>query len=47
MRMDEKKLDKGTACAIAIIVFGFLATVAMNLWMTWRLFRLFEVLLSD
>lgn len=44
MRMDEKKLDKGTVCVIAIIVFGFLATVAMNLWMTCHLF---EVLLSD
>ena len=42
--MDEKKLDKGTVCVIAIIVFGFLANVAINLWMTCHLF---EVLLSD
>jgi len=42
--MDEKKLDNGTVCVIAIIVFGFLANVAINLWMTCHLF---EVLLSD
>ena len=47
MKMDnEKKESAIVGCATIAIVFGFLATVATNLWLTWRICRAVEAILA-
>lgn len=43
---DKKKESVIVGCATIAIVFGFLATVATNLWLTWRIFRAVEAILA-
>ena len=43
---NEKKESAIVGCATIAIVFGFLATVATNLWLTWRIWRAVEAILA-
>ena len=43
---NEKKESAIVGCLTMAIVFGFLATVATNLWLTWRICRAVEAILA-
>ena len=43
---EAKKESAVVGCVTIAIVFGFLATVATNLWLTWRIFRAVEAILA-
>ena len=43
---DEKKESDIVGCATMAIVFGFLASVATELWLTWRIYRAIEAILA-
>ena len=44
---DTAKHDKAECANAIAIVFGFLATVSVNLWLTWRMCRVIEAILAD
>lgn len=43
---DEKEESAIVGCATIAIVFGFLASVATELWLTWRICRVVEAILA-
>ena len=43
---DEKKESVIVGCVTMAIVFGFLASVATELWLTWRICRAVEAILA-
>ena len=45
--MDDKEKESAiVGCATIAIVFGFLASVATELWLTWRIYRAVEAILA-